>query len=1557
MRSRYLAELSGPAAAALLAAEAQSLRYWRTGCLNYADRVADGFFEVNGTFPEVCPASEFPHLAALMQVVPKPDMRREVILVDRRHDRSLAGMREEARSAVARAGGGGGGPPRLACFQALANVVAGHMGGVLDSQPAAAEQWCALINRIKVQSASVVVPIGLLHMGAARHRALLFKVLAGDLGLPCRIVRSAAGKAWGGLRGRKASGGDTESTHVVICLDDEEMYIDLLARPGEVTPVPLEERMPVLPTKSAFRPSSATAAPRAGSAGGRAGQAAELNWSASLPSSLLFADSVVSQPLPSMHPNFSVGLDGSPAFGSAPLPPLELLPEEVRRRLLASGSAGPASRLASAGAPAPVRLSLSQLSEEERALLAALEAPSSRRRPSRQASVTAAAKGATSSADSDFLMEQLSSASRDSSGPRLMPQRTLPLPTQQLWPALPGPTAPAPVMPPALSDDSHMEGSQALEHALNLAAAAAMGSDSLLLQPGRQGSGRRGMSTAASATLPPVERLSTASTAFEGPFSAELSLTDGIAASQGHQSGGAQAGAASVAAAAVAAATYQPLAPLATRPLEIRARPAPAAADLPSPFGGPTSPFAAMAAFSDSEGEESPAEGTTSAGGSAAPMATTSGEGQLSDGVGEEDQGVELPMDLSAFSRARSLLSHKPSADAEDALIEAALEAELGPAASTGSSSAAPADDLVAPKTVQTMEQLAAQMASLPPMPERPSAQRQHSLRTLGEFEGVSTMFDLSDLVGGGGTAAAAAAAPPPPTVQQVVRQRQERMRVPLVQPLPQQQEQPAPAAVPPQQPAALQQVVLAVPAMTAALPSQPALQQQPQQAERKAAVALPGQRGAPASPWADQAQRMVAWPGSTFGSPLASVRNSNAEPAAARPSGPAALEALADLQAQQAQQAQRTQDGAAPPPPQPQGLLPLPLPLLGSPAGPHLLHSDSSGGYSIELGPAHLEVDERTGETFLVQPVRAASDLSYAMGSQLSESTSATAQSPRPGDVLELVEALRSSMVLDAGALRSSMVLDAAALPLRGAAPPGGAPLQSCTLPPATPVPQRTRSMPLPAAAGEAGAAGVGGGQPASAAPQQLAGGWGLHHAASAAGFRLSGPPAPTQSPLRSPGLGSPLPTSPTSAALRMSVPVEWAHLQTRRGMGNGEAGTAGLAEPDLPLQRSHSSGDAAVAAPFGGQPIPEGYPFAPTSLALPLGGNVGCSPFANGLQAVAAGGTLSLAAMQAAAAGAGGTGIPSDSSSLTSAGTADKSTSVHSNASEPQASMAGIVLEGLEEWEIQPDEIVLGPRIGIGSFGEVFRGIWRQTDVAVKRLLDQEVSSQMLEEFRQEISIMKRLRHPHIVQFLGAVTQPPHLCIVTQFVPRGSLFRLLHRTPAFNPDERRRLQMALDIARGMNFLHTCRPPIIHRDLKSPNLLVDKDLTVKVCDFGLSRARRSTMLSTKSQAGTPEWTAPEVLRSKPYNEKCDIYSFGVCLWELMTNQEPWHDMSAMQVVGAVGWSNQRLPIPEDAPEGMRQLISECFGEPDSRPPFSEIIPRLKAMIRALGAPPGQQRS
>eukprot|EP00879_Flechtneria_rotunda_P007398 GHRR01007760.1.p1 GENE.GHRR01007760.1~~GHRR01007760.1.p1 ORF type:complete len:799 (+),score=316.22 GHRR01007760.1:393-2789(+) len=221
---------------------------------------------------------------------------------------------------------------------------------------------------------------------------------------------------------------------------------------------------------------------------------------------------------------------------------------------------------------------------------------------------------------------------------------------------------------------------------------------------------------------------------------------------------------------------------------------------------------------------------------------------------------------------------------------------------------------------------------------------------------------------------------------------------------------------------------------------------------------------------------------------------------------------------------------------------------------------------------------------------------------------------------------------------------------------------------------------------------------------------------------------------------------------------------------------------------------------------------------------------------------------------------------------------------------------------WEIDPFEITLGQRIGIGSYGEVYKGIWRGTEVAVKKFLEQNLSPQLVQEFKDEVDIMARLRHPNVVLFMGAIMQANQLAIVTQFIPRGSLFRLLHRSKG-DLDPRRRLQMALDIARGMNYLHSSQPAIVHRDLKSPNLLVDRDWTVKVCDFGLSRVKSATFLTSRSHGGTPEWMAPEILRNEPSDEKADVYSYGVVLYELVTNQEPWTGLNPMQV-----WSH--LPEP-----------------------------------------------
>ncbi|KAL4353570.1 hypothetical protein GQ457_06G009780 [Hibiscus cannabinus] len=270
------------------------------------------------------------------------------------------------------------------------------------------------------------------------------------------------------------------------------------------------------------------------------------------------------------------------------------------------------------------------------------------------------------------------------------------------------------------------------------------------------------------------------------------------------------------------------------------------------------------------------------------------------------------------------------------------------------------------------------------------------------------------------------------------------------------------------------------------------------------------------------------------------------------------------------------------------------------------------------------------------------------------------------------------------------------------------------------------------------------------------------------------------------------------------------------------------------------------------------------------------------------------------------------------------------------------------VDDLDIPWGDLVLRERIGAGSFGTVHRAEWNGSDVAVKILMEQDLYAERFKEFLREVAIMKRLRHPNIVLFMGAVTQPPNLSIVTEYLSRGSLFRLLHKPGVREVlDERRRLSMAYDVAKGMNYLHRHNPPIVHRDLKSPNLLVDKKYTVKVCDFGLSRLKANTFLSSKSAAGTPEWMAPEVLRDEPSNEKSDVYSFGVILWELATLQQPWGNLNPAQVVAAVGFKGKRLDIPRDLNPQVAAIIEECWAnEPWKRPSFSNIMERLKSLIK-----------
>nr|BAC80147.1 constitutive triple response 1-like protein kinase [Delphinium hybrid cultivar] len=275
------------------------------------------------------------------------------------------------------------------------------------------------------------------------------------------------------------------------------------------------------------------------------------------------------------------------------------------------------------------------------------------------------------------------------------------------------------------------------------------------------------------------------------------------------------------------------------------------------------------------------------------------------------------------------------------------------------------------------------------------------------------------------------------------------------------------------------------------------------------------------------------------------------------------------------------------------------------------------------------------------------------------------------------------------------------------------------------------------------------------------------------------------------------------------------------------------------------------------------------------------------------------------------------------------------------------------VEDLDIPWDNLIIKEKIGAGSFGTVHRADWNGSEVAVKILMEQDYHATCFKEFIREVALMKRLRHPNIVLFMGAVTRRPHLSIVTEYLARGSLYRLLHKSdPREIPDEFRRISMAYDVAKGMNYLHRRNPPIVHRDLKSPNLLVDNMYTVKVCDFWLSRLKANTYLSAKSAAGTPEWMAPEVLRDEHQTEKCDGYSFGVILWELMTLQKPWNNLNQAQVVAAVGFKHKRLPIPSSLDPDIAVLIEACWSkDPSKRPSFSSIMEYLQSLV----APPTPQ--
>ncbi|KAG7401946.1 hypothetical protein PHYBOEH_008467 [Phytophthora boehmeriae] len=268
--------------------------------------------------------------------------------------------------------------------------------------------------------------------------------------------------------------------------------------------------------------------------------------------------------------------------------------------------------------------------------------------------------------------------------------------------------------------------------------------------------------------------------------------------------------------------------------------------------------------------------------------------------------------------------------------------------------------------------------------------------------------------------------------------------------------------------------------------------------------------------------------------------------------------------------------------------------------------------------------------------------------------------------------------------------------------------------------------------------------------------------------------------------------------------------------------------------------------------------------------------------------------------------------------------------------------------EWKLDLTEVRLEKVVGSGRSGSTYSAWWRGTHVAAK-IVDSSANSEglgeeLLNEFHREVAVVSKLRHPNIVLFLGAAINPPRYCLAFEFMENGTLTDLIRARRG--PIDFFRL--ASEMAMGMNYLHLCS--IMHRDLKSGNVLLDSHGTAKISDFGLSCVLEiGSSSDLTAETGTYRWMAPEVIRHEPYSNKADVYSFGVVLWELLARDQPFRGLTPIQAAFAVARQQMRPALPRQTPLKIGELIEHCWHhDPARRPDFGSILEALPLVKRSL---------
>ncbi|KAG0583370.1 hypothetical protein KC19_3G131200 [Ceratodon purpureus] len=266
-------------------------------------------------------------------------------------------------------------------------------------------------------------------------------------------------------------------------------------------------------------------------------------------------------------------------------------------------------------------------------------------------------------------------------------------------------------------------------------------------------------------------------------------------------------------------------------------------------------------------------------------------------------------------------------------------------------------------------------------------------------------------------------------------------------------------------------------------------------------------------------------------------------------------------------------------------------------------------------------------------------------------------------------------------------------------------------------------------------------------------------------------------------------------------------------------------------------------------------------------------------------------------------------------------------------------------DDWEIDISQLKCNKKVASGSFGDLFRGTYCGQDVAIKILKPERLNENLQREFQQEVFIMRKVRHKNVVQFIGACTIAPNLCIITEYMSGGSVYDYLRKQKALLKMPML-LRVAIDVSKGMDYLHQNK--IIHRDLKAANLLLDENEVVKVADFGVARVQSQSGVMT-AETGTYRWMAPEIIEHKPYDKKADMFSFGIVLWELLTGKVPYADMTPLQAAVGVVQKGLRPTIPKNIHPKLVDLLQRCWKtDPSERPEFSETTLMLQEILKEV---------